>query len=170
MAQENVQTAKDSYEALARGDLDTVLETYHSDIELLPGIPSRGPWRGHDGAAKYLRTLSKNFDELRVEPEEFLAAGDRVVVLGTVHGRASRTAFGTPPADRRSFEIPFAHVLTMREGKVAHFREYFDPLPLLAPEPTCKPAPKPPPKYGGWSSSSPTAAPSVGGGRNQKDR
>jgi uncharacterized protein len=146
MAQENAETAKTSYEALARGDVDAVLETYDPEIELLPGIPSRGPWRGHDGAAKYFGTLAKNFDQLHVKPEEFLAAGDRVVVLGTVRGRASRAAFGTPPADRRSFEIPFAHVLDMRGGKVARFKEYFDPLPLLAPEPTCKPAPKPSPK------------------------
>jgi ketosteroid isomerase-like protein len=50
MVQANAETARSSYEALASGDVDRVLETYDPEIELLPGIPSKGPWRGllHD--------------------------------------------------------------------------------------------------------------------------
>jgi SnoaL-like domain len=107
--------------------------------------PRQGPQDRPRRAGKYFRTVSKNFDRLRVELEELLAAGDRVVVLGTVRGQASRTAFGTPPSDRRLFEIPFAHVPDMRERRVVRLGS-IDSVPLLAPEPKCKPAPKPRPR------------------------
>ena len=50
--------------------------------------------------------------------EEFLDAGDRVIVLG--HFRVRGKATG------RSVDAPYSHVWTLRDGKVVHFHNYMD--------------------------------------------
>ena len=54
----------------------------------------------------------------RFEPREFIAQGDRVVVLGYYSGKGRTTG--------RSFGTNWAMVFTVKEGKVTGFHEYFD--------------------------------------------
>ena len=58
-------------------------------------------------------------EEIEVEvASEFLEAGEKVVVLG----RYSATSKGTG----RSFEAPFAHVFTVRDGVIVDMQQYAD--------------------------------------------
>jgi ketosteroid isomerase-like protein len=54
----------------------------------------------------------------RFEPREYIAEGDKVVVLGQATWHAKQTG--------RSFDTPFIHVFTMRDGKVARFEAHAD--------------------------------------------
>jgi quinol monooxygenase YgiN len=57
-------------------------------------------------------------------PTEFLAQGDRVVVLGALHARVTETG--------RSYENEWAMVWTLRDGKVAGLQIYEDTAHELA--------------------------------------
>ena len=55
---------------------------------------------------------------LDLRPEEYVAQGDRVVVLG--FARMVTAATG------RKWETRFVHVVRIRDNKVARFEAYFD--------------------------------------------
>src|SRR6202047_3851181 len=52
------------------------------------------------------------------EPPEFIAQGDRVLVVGFARGRIKAT--------NRTFEDPWVFAITIRNGKVTNIREYVD--------------------------------------------
>ena len=52
------------------------------------------------------------------EPREFVAQGDRVLVVGFTRGRVKAT--------HRTFEDYWVFALTVRNGKVTNIREYID--------------------------------------------
>jgi uncharacterized protein len=56
------------------------------------------------------------------DPDEFLDAGDRIIVLGRNRGRAART--GHP------VEMQFAHVWTLTDGVASRCEVYTDSAPL----------------------------------------
>jgi ketosteroid isomerase-like protein len=101
------------YEAFARRDLDAALALFDPAVEFWPQgtaeLAARTePYRGHDGIRAYFRDVTTLWDELRVEPDDFRAAGGGVVVFGTAHGRAGD----------RVLEQPVIWVWKLREGRV----------------------------------------------------
>jgi ketosteroid isomerase-like protein len=70
----------------------------------------------------FFRSLGDTFEELRVEPDEFLESRDRVIVLGAHRGSANGAAF----------ETPFAHVWGFQGGKAVHWKEYLDSSQMLS--------------------------------------
>ncbi len=123
MSAENVEIARGGYDAFSRGDIDAVLSMMDPDIVWqepdVEGIPAGGTHHGREAVAENVfGRVSEDWDEFQVVPEEFLDAGDRVVVLGLFQGKGKATG-GT-------LDAPFAHVWTLREGKMVHFRNYTD--------------------------------------------
>lgn len=118
----NVQVLKDAYDAFARGDIDTVLDTLSEDVEWeVPGppeIPYAGLFRGKNGVADFFRILADSDDVLFFEAETFLAQGDRVAVLGHYSARVKATG--------REAHADWVQSFVMRDGKIAKYREYFD--------------------------------------------
>ena len=118
--EKNVQTVKDFFAAIGRGDKEGLLALVAEDIEwIIPGKdwPLAGTRRGHAGLADLLETASKSM-ETSTEPREFVAQGDRVLVLGFARGKIKAT--------NKTFEDHFVFVITMRDGKLAKIREYID--------------------------------------------
>jgi ketosteroid isomerase-like protein len=108
------------YAAFARGDVGAVLAMMADDARwaIQPTMPMiGGTFTGREQIAGFFQTLSTTWAELRVEPERFAQNGELVTVLGTHHGR---THGGT------SFDIPFAHVWTLRGDLVTSFTEHTD--------------------------------------------
>ena len=60
----------------------------------------------------------------RFEPESFVSEGDRVVVLGNETTRFKATG--------KVLDMRWAHVFTVRNGKVVAFEEYKDTSALMA--------------------------------------
>ena len=116
----NIQTVKDFFAAIGRGDKEGLLALTSEDIEwIVPGKdwPLAGTRHGHAGLADLLETASRSI-EMSTEPREFLAQGDQVIVIGF--------AKGTIKATSRAFEDHFVFAITVRDGKVAYIREYVD--------------------------------------------
>jgi ketosteroid isomerase-like protein len=93
----------------------------HDDYELrLPGgYPEGEPvFAGRDGQDRLAAMLRDAWAEFRFEPERFIEAGDKVVVLVRVVAKGS--ASGVP------IELPDGHVHTLRDGRLISTRVYRD--------------------------------------------
>jgi ketosteroid isomerase-like protein len=83
MSQENVEVVRRGYEALNQGGVEAILAFIDPDFEMeIP--PDVGPEpqtvRGHEGIRRWFEAASDALEEIRMEPEEFIEAGDRVIV------------------------------------------------------------------------------------------
>ena len=118
--EKNVQTVKDFFAAIGRGDKEALLALVAEDIEwIIPGKdwPLAGTRRGHAGLADLLETASKTM-ETSTEPREFVAQGDRVLVVGVATGKIKAT--------NRTFKDDWVFDITVRDGRVTKIREYID--------------------------------------------
>jgi ketosteroid isomerase-like protein len=118
--EQNVQTVKDFFAAIGRGDRDALLALVAEDIEwIIPGKgwPLAGTYRGHGGIADLLETASKSM-ETSTEPREFVAQGDRVMVIGFAQGKVKAT--------NKPFEDNWIFAITVQNGKLTSIREYVD--------------------------------------------
>ena len=89
----NVQIVKNFLAALGRRDKQGLLALSAEDIEwIIPGEdwPLAGTRRGHAGLANLLETASKTM-ETSTEPREYVAQGDRVLVVGVATGKIKAT-------------------------------------------------------------------------------
>ena len=125
MSQENVALVRGIYDAFAAGDVPAVLGAMSPDIvwneaENFPyadGNPYRGPEAVLNGV--FARCIGE-WDGFAVVPEEFLDAGDTVVVLGRYRG--------TYKATGKAMDPQLAHVWRIADGKAAQFQQYADTL------------------------------------------
>jgi ketosteroid isomerase-like protein len=125
--QENLQVVKDGYAAYSRGDIPGLLALLSEDIEWhIPGagLPLAGTYRGHNGVANFFEKLALEMDVLDFQPREFVAEGDRVLVIGWERTKVKAT--------NRTFEADWVMAFTVRNGKVAKFREYTDTKAIAA--------------------------------------
>jgi uncharacterized protein len=119
--QENVQTVKDFFAAMGSGDKQGLLSLVAEDIEwIIPGEdwPLAGTHRGHAGLATVLQKASEEVETSFPEPPEFVAQGDRVLVVGFATGKIKAT--------NKPFKDDWVFDITVRDGKVTNIREYID--------------------------------------------
>ena len=122
---ENVQVVKDFFAAMGRGDRQRLLALSAEDIEwIIPGEdwPLAGTHRGHAGMENLLQKANETVETSYPEPPEFIAQGDRVLVVGFATGRIKAT--------NRTFEDHWVFAITVRNGKLTNVREYIDTLAL----------------------------------------
>ena len=119
--EENVQTVKGFFAALGSGDRQRLLSLVAEDIEwIIPGEdwPLAGTHRGHAELAAVLQKASEEVETEYPEPPEFVAQGDRVLVVGVATGKIKAT--------NRAFKDDWVFAITVRNGKVTKIREYID--------------------------------------------
>jgi uncharacterized protein len=123
MSQQNVETIRGIYEAFGRGDIPEVLAAMAPDIEWVTpeSIPWGGTFHGQEEVGGFFQGIGEKLDELHVEPEQYLDAGDHVVVLGTHRARAKGGG---------DFEARWVMVWEMRDGKATRFQEIIDSVPV----------------------------------------
>ena len=117
--EKNVQTVKDFFAAMGRGDKRGLLALSTEDIEwIIPGEdwPLAGTYRGHAGLEDLLQ--KSEMLETSTEPLEFVVQGDRVLVVGFASGRIIAT--------KKTFKDDWVFDITVRDGKVTNIREYID--------------------------------------------
>jgi uncharacterized protein len=119
--QENVQIVKDFFAAMGRGDEQALLALSAEDVEwIIPGEdwPLAGTHRGHAGLADLLQKASEMLETSYPKPFEFVAQGDRVLVIGFAKGKIIDT--------NKTFEDDWVFAITVRNGKLTNIREYID--------------------------------------------
>jgi ketosteroid isomerase-like protein len=119
--EENVQVVKDFFAAMGGGDRQSLLALVADDIEwIIPGKdwPLAGTHRGHAGLADLLQKASDTVETSFPKPPEFVAQGDRVLVVGFATGKVKAT--------NKTFDDDWVFAITVRNGKVTNIREYVD--------------------------------------------
>ena len=119
MGEERVSLVASVYEAFGRGDIETVLgllqDTEWHESE---GLPYGGVYRGAEAIAQNVfGPITADVPGFSARPDEIIVAGDdRVLALGRYTG--SGAAGGLDSA--------FAHVWTVRDGRIVKFVQYAD--------------------------------------------
>lgn len=116
---ENVRIVQRAYEAFARRELRTILGLLHEDVAIhqSPELPWGGDYVGHAEAAAFFGKLVHNVTST-VTVERFVDAGEHVVAIGRTRGTANATG--------KSFDVPVAHVWTIRDGLVVRIEYHID--------------------------------------------
>jgi ketosteroid isomerase-like protein len=111
------------YRKLRAGDAPGALGLMASDIEWVTmwhyKVEGRGPAAVAEGLFK---PLMAEWTRFSLVPTEFVAEGETVVSLGDfngVHGATGKTS-----------QARYAHVWTVRDGKITRFRQYIDTLAI----------------------------------------
>jgi hypothetical protein len=107
----NVDTARAAYDAFGRGDLAALQDDFAEDAVWVTSdeLPLGGETKGREAIMANFAQIPNYWSSFSVEPEEFIDAGEYVVVRGTQ--RAAN--------DNGSFESPFVHLMKYdSDGKV----------------------------------------------------
>lgn len=120
--QANTDIVKQCYEAFGKGDIQRLLAYMQPDIEwelpVVPGVAFSGKRSGTAQVAEFFRMLDEAQSARLFEPRDFIAQGDRVAVIGHYAW--------TVKASGAQYESDWIHLFTLRDGKVAAFREFTD--------------------------------------------
>jgi uncharacterized protein len=116
MAQANVEVVRQLYARLpthADSELDEFLEMLAPDVvwDVSRRTFDAGVYHGREEVKDFLTRLVDIWESGRIEPTEFMATGDDVVVVPVRLHLVSRTHGKTMTANA-------AHVWTLREGKI----------------------------------------------------
>jgi ketosteroid isomerase-like protein len=109
-----------SYAAFNRGDIDAAVEPLDAQIEWTEPaeFPGGGTYHGREGAKQYLEQSHAAWAEAISEPEQFIPAGNRIVVF--VHARVR------PKNSNEWQEVRLADVYTFLNGKAIQMRAFAD--------------------------------------------
>jgi len=122
MSAENVRLVQELYAAFARRDIPAILAFLSPDVvwgePANPLNPAAGTRRGHAGFLEWAEIGREAEDILALEPRRFLSDADSVAVVGYSKVLVRST--------RKVYETDFVHLVTIRDGKIARFQEFFD--------------------------------------------
>jgi ketosteroid isomerase-like protein len=122
MSQENVQKTRDFIEAYNRRDFDAAVEDFDPEVDwVLPALQRSDSCKGPEEIRRFWEGLDDTFEELRLEPQESVDAGDRVAVRLRFHGR------GKGSGAELDTEM-YHQVTTFRDGMMVRI-EYFTSWP-----------------------------------------
>lgn len=109
-----------AYERFNERELHEHWRVWHDDGEyhVSRDDPDSTIHRGKEALQRHYASWLEAYPDLRVEPMEVRASGDKV--FAWVHFSGSGAASDLP------IEMELAHVLTVREGKIARLAEYMD--------------------------------------------
>ena len=99
--------------------------TVTADIEIVQSteLPWGGHYRGHAEAREFFTRLGARLDST-LALERFIDAGDQVVALGRTQGVTRQGG--------QSYDVPIAHVWTVRDGLLARAQFCIDNPTMLA--------------------------------------
>jgi len=116
---DRVEPVRQLYSAFATGDgarlQDLLADTHWIEAA---GMPYGGTYRGFsEVAANVFGPITTDVQGFSAKPDEIIPAGnDRVLALGTYRGTGANGEVASP----------FAHVWTVRDGRITHFVQFVD--------------------------------------------
>lgn len=122
-----VEVVKRFYAALGQGDIATIIgllapSLEWTEAERLPYYS--GTWHTRQAVVEGLfAPLEREWEAFMARPESYVTEGERIVSLGRYVGTYRKTG--------RSMVAPFAHVWTVRGGKIVCFVQYTDTAKVL---------------------------------------
>ena len=117
----NIALAQSVYAAYGRGDMAAMFDLMAPDIDWesigpRKDYPLFGPRLGKAEAEGFFHLMPTLHQFSEFSPNEFLAGGDKVAVLGHYALTMNRSG--------RKMASDWVHVFTIKDGKVTRFREH----------------------------------------------
>ncbi len=121
MSEANVEIIRSGYEHwIATGEFRGDLHPdFVWDMSSFRGWPEQKIYPGIEGARQFNAEWGDAWDEWEVEVEDYIDAGERVVVI--VHQRGRSKATGVP------VDMRFGQVWTLRDGQSIRMQMYASP-------------------------------------------
>ncbi len=116
----NKRVVRDGYRRFIDGDVEGLVKRLAEDVEWVypPGTPFSGHRRGRGEVREFFEALARVASVDNFSVSEYIAEGDRVVAMG--ESRLTSRDSG------QHAETRWAHVITLRGGKVARVELYDD--------------------------------------------
>ena len=121
--QRNTETARRAYELFKTGDIESLMDLYTDEASWespkTENVPHGGKRKGKEQILEFMSLVGDNSENIHFEPREFVAQGNKVVILGDYGWRIKSTG--------KKYESDFVHVNTFNDdGKITGFKEYLD--------------------------------------------
>jgi ketosteroid isomerase-like protein len=126
MSQESVEIITRMYRAWNSGDMDALVDAFDVEVEVRPALSTflaSSVYRGRDGVAAWYAETFEPWAEMRAEPQRFVDAGERTVVVVGLHARV--------PGGEVDLDAEIAHVVTIRDGRIVKLDGYDAPEAAL---------------------------------------
>ena len=125
--QKNVQLVKKLYGAFQKGNIQFILDALAEDVDWeLVGpvdVPYAGKRSGRAQVLEFFKVIDRTAEYEEFLPKEFIAQGNKVVVLGHERGRIKSTG--------RTFENDWMMLFILRGGKIVRHICYEDTGKML---------------------------------------
>jgi steroid delta-isomerase-like uncharacterized protein len=122
--EKNKKTVRRFYdEVMNAGNLNVIDELIADDYvehEEFPGIPTN-----KDGVRQFIKLYRDAFPDLKAHVDDVLAENDKVVILTRLTGTHKGDFLGHKGTGRK-FELPYAYVVRMKDGKAVEHWGYAD--------------------------------------------
>ncbi len=121
MSQENVEIVRQFSERSKRLDWDGLADLVDPSVEqhgTVGGIDEGRLLRGLGEIRRDYESVEKTWDEHRIEPQEFIDAGDRVVVFLREYQRGKRSGI--------ELAVDTAVIVDLRDGRIVRIQGYMD--------------------------------------------
>ena len=110
------------YEAFGRGDVAGILEMVAEEVDWefvgSAALTYAGRRLNREEVADFFAAVARADEIHRFEAQEFIEAGEHVTVLGWESSTARDTG--------KSFQSAWAHVFTVRNGRITRWRGFFN--------------------------------------------
>ena len=122
MTRQDVELAREGFQALADEGYEALLERAHPDFEMTtPAGLAAEPqtYRGRDGLRRWFTSFYEVMDDIQVEPDTYEDLGDGgVLVVATLRATGQRSGLA---AEQRSFMV-----ITLADGLMRRIEFYPD--------------------------------------------
>lgn len=119
---DNVRTIRQEYISFSNGDLPAMLNSMAGNVEWVeagaPYVPYAGDYKGLDQVKEYFMRLNESMLFTQLNINEFIAQGDKVVVLGNYSATAKPTG--------RNYRTDFVMIWTLQNGKIVKVQAFDD--------------------------------------------
>jgi ketosteroid isomerase-like protein len=119
MSRENVEMVRRGIDAFGRGDLEAVLDDLSPEFEFQPSgrfMDTQETYRGREGFVDFWRRFRAAWEEITVSVDRIEDLDDRVLTLGTFHGKGGESGVEV------NAEAAWLH--TIQDGAVVHLRSF----------------------------------------------
>jgi len=130
---ENVKLLREVYQSWNDSKANSVAQwmnlladqvEWHSIADGAPGMEFSRGCCSRDEVAHYFNELGSEWEMIHYTVDEFIAQGDRVVMIGSCGWKNKRTA--------KEVETPKADILRLKDSKIVEFYEFYDTAKALA--------------------------------------
>jgi ketosteroid isomerase-like protein len=119
---ENIKIIEQMYSFFSKKDINSIIKMLSLDVEWgepeNPYNPAAGMHHGHKGFLEWVEIGSKAEEILVLDPRKMLTDHDSVAVFGYLKCKVVQTG--------KIYESDFVHLITLKEGKIIKFQEFFD--------------------------------------------